>query len=84
MMRMHKNKHLKLLQNAEYKQWLTELKHKVALSQQKAIVKVNAELLALCGQLGNNLLPNWFKSLGGTTFKLPSVEVLTQLGDENE
>ena len=36
MMRMYKNKHLKSLQRAEYKQWLTELKHKVASSQQKA------------------------------------------------
>lgn len=84
MMRMHKNKHLKLLQNAEYKQWLTELKQKVASSLQKTVVKVNAELLTLCNQLGNNLLPNWLKSLGGTTFKLPSVEVLAQLGDDHE
>ncbi|MDN3380958.1 MULTISPECIES: hypothetical protein [unclassified Pseudoalteromonas] len=59
---MHKNKHLKSQQTAEYKQWLTELKHKVVSSQQKAFVKVNTELLALCGQLGYNLLPNWFKS----------------------
>ncbi len=65
MMRMHKNKHLKSQQRAEYKQWLTELKHKVASSQQKAVVKVNAELLTLRGQLGNNLLPNWFKSQFG-------------------
>ena len=65
MMRMHKNKHLKLLQRAEYKQWLTELKNKVVLNQQKAVVKVNVELLTLCGQLGNNLLPNWFKSQFG-------------------
>ena len=65
MMRMHKNKHLKLLQNAEYKQWLTELKQKVASSLQKTVVKVNAELLTLYGQLGNNLLPNWFKSQFG-------------------
>lgn len=36
MMRMHKNKHLKSLQRAEYKQWLTELKQRVALSLQKA------------------------------------------------
>jgi len=64
---MHKSKYLKSLQSAEYKLWLTELKHKVASSQQKAVVKVNAELLTLCGQLGNNLLPNWFKSqLGGS------------------
>jgi len=62
---MHKNKHLKLLQNAEYKQWLTELKQKVASSLQKTVVKVNAELLTLCGQLGNNLLPNCFKSQFG-------------------
>ncbi|MBA6408958.1 hypothetical protein H4J63_06305 [Pseudoalteromonas sp. 5Ae-yellow] len=81
---MDKNKCLKSLQSTEYKLWLTELKHKVASSQQKAVVKVNAELLTLCGQLGNNLLPNWFKSLGGTTFKLPSVEVLAQLGDDHE
>lgn len=65
MMRMHKNKHLKLLQNAEYKQWLTELKQKVASSLQKTVVKVNAELLTLYGQLGNNLLPNCFKSQFG-------------------
>ncbi|GAA80249.1 hypothetical protein [Pseudoalteromonas sp. BSi20495] len=62
---MYKNKHLKSPQRTEHKQWLTELKHKVALSQQKAIVKVNAELLTLYGQLGNNLLPNWFKSQFG-------------------
>ena len=67
MMRMHKNKHLKLLQNAEYKQWLTELKQKVASSLQKTVVKVNAELLTLYGQLGNNLLPNCFKpQFGGS------------------
>jgi hypothetical protein len=62
---MYKNKHLKSLQRAEYKQWLTELKHKVVLNQQKALVKLNAELLILCGQLGNNLLPNRFKSQFG-------------------
>lgn len=84
MMKMHKNKHLKSLQRAEYKQWLTELKHKVASSQQQAVIKVNTELLSLYWQLGNNLLPNWFKSLGGTTFKLPSVEVLAQLGGSHE
>ena len=62
---MHKNKHPALLQSAEYKQWLTELKQKVASSQQKAVVKANNDLLTLCGQLGNNLLPNWFKSQFG-------------------
>ncbi|MGO2331705.1 MAG: hypothetical protein ACTH59_08800 [Pseudoalteromonas nigrifaciens] len=62
---MYKNKHLKSLQRAKYKQWLTELKNKVVLNQQKALVKLNAELLILCGQLGNNLLPNWFKSQFG-------------------
>ncbi|MDN3487171.1 DUF1016 N-terminal domain-containing protein [Pseudoalteromonas sp. APC 3224] len=33
---MHKNKHLKSPQRTEYKQWLTELKQRVASSQQKA------------------------------------------------
>jgi len=37
----------------------------VASSLQKTVVKVNAELLTLCGQLGNNLLPNCFKSQFG-------------------
>ncbi len=41
------DKHPALLQSAEYKQWLTELKQKVASSQQKAVVKVNTELLNL-------------------------------------
>ncbi|MFK3872123.1 DUF1016 N-terminal domain-containing protein [Pseudoalteromonas rhizosphaerae] len=50
------DKHPALLQSAEYKQWLTELKHKVASSQQKAVVKVNTELLTLYWQLGEEIV----------------------------
>ncbi|MEI8706131.1 DUF1016 N-terminal domain-containing protein [Pseudoalteromonas sp. B62] len=50
------NKHPALLQSAEYKQWLTELKQKVASSQQKAVVKVNTELLTLYWQLGEEIV----------------------------
>lgn len=50
------NKHSALRQSAEYKQWLTELKHKVASSQQKAVVKVNTELLTLYWQLGEEIV----------------------------
>ncbi|MDQ9090328.1 DUF1016 N-terminal domain-containing protein [Pseudoalteromonas haloplanktis] len=50
------SKHPALLQSAEYKQWLTELKQKVALSQQKAVVKVNTELLILYWQLGEEIV----------------------------
>jgi len=50
------DKHLALLQSAEYKQWLTELKQKVASSQQKAVVKVNTDLLTLYWQLGEEIV----------------------------
>jgi hypothetical protein len=49
---MHKNKHLKSPQRTEYKQWLTELKQRVASSQQKAawgdklLAQLNQDLMA--------------------------------------
>lgn len=50
------DKYPALLQSAQYKQWLIELKQKVASSQQKAVVKVNTELLNLYCQLGEEIV----------------------------
>src|SRR5690349_12862183 len=40
----------------EYKQWLTSLKERIQSAQIKAALKVNAELIALYWELGNEII----------------------------
>ncbi len=66
---------MSIITNAEYKQWLAELKHKVASSQIKAAVKVNTELLTLYWELGKEITARQQQANWGDKF-------LTQLSQD--
>jgi predicted nuclease of restriction endonuclease-like (RecB) superfamily len=57
-----------LLQNADYKNWLTDLKQKVLHTQLKAAVKVNATLLQFYWELGEDIVLRQAQSSWGDGF----------------
>lgn len=57
-----------LLQNAGYKNWLTDLKQKVLHTQLKAAVKVNATLLQFYWELGEEIVLRQAQSSWGDGF----------------
>jgi predicted nuclease of restriction endonuclease-like (RecB) superfamily len=44
------------MMNPEYRQWLAALKQQIRSAQIKAAVRVNAELIILYWQLGNEII----------------------------
>jgi predicted nuclease of restriction endonuclease-like (RecB) superfamily len=66
---------LSIVSNPEYKQWLTDLKHKVATSQIKAAIKVNSELLNLYWELGADIVQRQQNAAWGD-------KLLTQLSQD--
>ena len=54
-----------MVADPQYKQWLSELKQRVAQSQLKAAVKVNTELLELYWQLGTDIVERQKTSVWG-------------------
>jgi predicted nuclease of restriction endonuclease-like (RecB) superfamily len=53
---------------ADYKQWLTDLKLKIRRSQVKAAVKVNTELLLLYWELGQDIVTRQLEAVWGSGF----------------
>jgi len=56
------------MKSNEYKQWLTDLKSRIRQSQIKAAVKVNAELLRLYWDLGQDIVAQQMESTWGSGF----------------
>lgn len=54
----------------QYKDWLSDLKHKVRSAQIKAVLKVNAELLTLYWELGADLVIKQANTQWGDSFLL--------------
>lgn len=54
--------------NPDYKKWLTDLKSRIQSAQIKAALKVNAELIALYWELGQEILTKEEKAFWGNKF----------------
>ena len=54
--------------NLEYKQWLTDLKSRIRQSQIKAAIRVNAELLLLYWELGQDIVARQMETSWGSGF----------------
>ena len=56
------------MKNTEYRKWLTDLKSRIRQSQIKAAVKVNAELLRLYWDLGQDIVARQMETTWGSGF----------------
>ncbi len=54
--------------NADYKQWLIDLKKRIRQSQLKAVVKVNSELISLYWSMGEDIVEKQEKAKWGDGF----------------
>lgn len=54
--------------NADYKQWLIDLKKRIRKSQLKAVVKVNSELISLYWSMGEDIVEKQEKAKWGDGF----------------
>jgi len=59
---------LMITNDQRYKSWITEIKHKIRSSQQKAFVKVNGEMLKLYWNLGEDIIKQEAESIWGSGF----------------
>jgi hypothetical protein len=57
-----------LIKDAEFKQWLADLKTRIRQSQIKAMIKVNDEMLRLYWDLGRDIVVRQMEAIWGNGF----------------